>query len=196
MFLYKPLVKALVTSFTADSGSNYYRCFIRCSSTIKDSVNLLATYKKEKQVISADRSFEHATPSPYIKPGARRYGYRKTYMTSGVLPRPDGPLRSIPPYKVKDSWSKPKALFGQNDYIDILGDGTLHPADLLTGPRWLIAFKGNERERLMRKMEWEGPRLKMFYPTEYNRMDKRIRYLTKLYNHKRCKRWRDGPMDD
>ncbi|XP_055863409.1 39S ribosomal protein L51, mitochondrial-like [Biomphalaria glabrata] len=154
----------------------------------------LTTYKKEKKFVSRDRTFEHATKSPYKTPGPRRYGHYIEYMTDGVLPRHERPVRSLPPYRPSDSWSTKKALFGQNDYIDILGDGTVHPADLLTGPRWLIAFKADERLRLLRQMEWEGNRLKLFYPSEYNRIQKRIRYLTKIYNFKRKSRSADGDM--
>lgn len=148
----------------------------------------LATYKLESQ---EDKASAYASPSPYKNPGPRRYGYQTKYKTQGVLPRNERPVRSLDPYKAKNRWTKDRALFGQNDYIDILGDGDVHPADLLTGPKWLIAFKGNELERLTRKMEWEGPRLKTFYPSEWNRVDKRIRYLTRLYNNKRHKRSAD-----
>ena len=74
---------------------------------------------------------------------------------------------------------------------DILGDGDVHPAMLLRGPKWLINFNANERDRLMRQMEWEGSRLKTFYPSEWNRIDKRIRYLTRFMNTKRKNRLRD-----
>merc|ERR1719402_584256 len=133
----------------------------------------------------------YETPSPYKNPGPRRYGYVKEYKTEGVLPRDDRPLVSLDPYTPKNTWTKEKATFGQNDYIDILGDGDIHPADLIKGPRWLIAFKGNERDRLMRQMEFDGEYLKKYYPTEWTRVDKRIRYLTRLYNNKRNGRLRD-----
>ncbi|GFN91683.1 39S ribosomal protein l51, mitochondrial-like [Plakobranchus ocellatus] len=151
----------------------------------------LTTYKKDVKPRGIEKNFDAYTPSPFNRPGPRRYGYAIRYKTDGLLPRDGKPVRSLPPYRPKNSWDTKHALFGQNDYIDILGDGDVHPADLLTGPKWLIAFKGNERERLLRKMEWEGPRLKLMYPSEYNRMQKRIRYLTKLYNHKRKSRWAD-----
>ncbi|CAG5119386.1 unnamed protein product, partial [Candidula unifasciata] len=161
------------------------------SSDSSDSRGKLTTYKLESRIATRDNNFEHYTPSPYKTPGPRRYGHVITYEKGGLLPRDGIPIRNLPQYRPKDTWTKKEALFGQNDYIDILGDGDVHPVDLLTGPRWLIAFKANERDRLIRKMEWEGPRLKTFYPTEYNRIEKRIRFLTKLYNLKRCKKSRD-----
>ncbi|CAL1531046.1 unnamed protein product [Lymnaea stagnalis] len=190
-FLRNSLFKSLISD-----SSNKISCMknlLRFTSNGSDSSsvnNSLTTYKKESKVVT-DKTFEHATRSPYKTPGPRRYGHHIEYYTNGVLPRHERPVRSLPPYRPKDNWATKPALFGQNDYIDILGDGTVHPADLLTGPRWLIAFKANERDRMLRKMEWEGPRLKLMYPSEYNRIEKRIRYLTKIYNFKRARRWVD-----
>ena len=74
-------------------------------------------------------------------------GYRFRYHQMGVDPLPRIPKSVIlpffhnlllafscripvpkPDYTIRDSWSKSQAHFGQNDYIDILGDGSLHPA--------------------------------------------------------------------
>ncbi|KAH9504382.1 39S ribosomal protein L51, mitochondrial [Bulinus truncatus] len=191
--LLRPLISSVSEKNLYKQGATFFRCAHETSSSKNE--NSLTTYKKETKVMNKDRSFEHASKSPYKKPGPRRYGHFIEYMTNGVLPRHERPVRSLPPYKAPENWITKKALFGQNDYIDILGDGTVHPADLLTGPRWLIAFKANERDRLIRQLEWEGSRLKLFYPSEYNRIQKRIRFLTKLYNHKRKSRSADGHMD-
>jgi len=65
----------------------------------------------------------------------------------GSLPRIEGG-RAIPQpaYVPKKNWAEPKAIFGQNDYIDILGpDPTVNPIKFQTGiPLWLKGFKGNE----------------------------------------------------
>ena len=70
----------------------------------------------------------------------------------GLLPRPDPKIDStplpMPEFKDKNSWSVKKSTFGQNDYIDILGDGDICPVDLIRGPPWLIGFKGNELQRI------------------------------------------------
>lgn len=129
-------------------------------------------------------------PSPYRTPGPRRYGYESKFFTGGLLPRGEElePLRSLPRYKVVDKWGKKRALFGQNDYIDILGDGSVKPVDLIHGPDWLIGFKGNELQRLVRRVNFHGDKLKLLYPHKYHNIQKRIFFLYKKYNIKRGKR--------
>lgn len=71
---------------------------------------------------------------------------------------------------------------------DILGDGDIHPVELITGPKWLTGFKGNELQRLVRRAKFQGHKMKHLYPTKYHQMWKRIRFLNKKYNMKRGKR--------
>jgi large subunit ribosomal protein L51 len=90
----------------------------------------------------------------------------------------------MPEYKVSETWSPKKSTFGQNDYIDILGDGNIKPADLICGPDWLIGFKGNELQRLNRQLKFQGKELKAKNPNKFHDINKRIKYLTWRFNHK------------
>ncbi|CAG2105625.1 unnamed protein product, partial [Medioppia subpectinata] len=77
----------------------------------------------------------------------RRFGYVQKTHNKGLLPRVVGdvaPLRTVPNTRLADEWRPKAALFGQNDYIDILGDGSVPVTDLMTNtPYWLKGFKGN-----------------------------------------------------
>ncbi len=133
----------------------------------------------------------------------------------------------------RDSWTRRKALFGQNDYIgkdhvlftagkdglvpkttpepchsflldtrqllfhkklvaylppnfsDILGDGSVHPGELMSGPAWLRQFKGNELQRLIRRLRMTGRYFSEKEPEKYHEMNKNMWYLYKKYNHRR-----------
>ncbi len=52
----------------------------------------------------------------------------------------------MPAYQPSKTWTERKALFGQNDYIDILGDQEgVTPIQFQTQvPQWLRGFQGNE----------------------------------------------------
>lgn len=130
---------------------------------------------------------EYESPSPYKIPKPKKYGYTTKYFTGGLIPRvkTNRQIKSLPTYKPNNSWSKEKALFGQNDYIDILDDGNIHPKDLIRGPPWLIGFRGNELQRLSRRMRYEGEKLHYLYPTKFHKIQKRIRWLYRFYNQDR-----------
>jgi len=64
----------------------------------------------------------------------KRFGYRDLAKQEGPLPRikDDSPsIKQVALYKPNNAWSPTNALAGQNDYIDILGSGELHPKQLL-----------------------------------------------------------------
>ncbi len=104
-----------------------------------------------------------------------------------MLPRvkeESGPLRTIPNETKPDKWRPKEALFGQNDYIDILGDGSIHPSRLMSSvPHWLRGFRGNELQMLTRKRiayrYWKWCR-----PKKWTELNKRIDYLYKKLNYK------------
>lgn len=107
----------------------------------------------------------------------------------GLLPRYEASIKDdinlpMPEFKLKDKWSIKKSTFGQNDYIDILGDGEANPADLACGPPWLIGFKGNELQRLVRQLKFQGPELKAKNPAKWFELRKRVKYLYWRFNHK------------
>ncbi|XP_043195802.1 39S ribosomal protein L51, mitochondrial-like [Amphibalanus amphitrite] len=123
-------------------------------------------------------------------PVAVRYGWHKEHiMPSGLLPRKEGAKAlPMPEYKPNNAWTKKKAMFGQNDYIDILGNGSLHPVQLMYKvPPWLRGFRGNEYQMLLRKRRALGPLLDDHYPTKSFNLQKRIRYLYRFLNHGRTK---------
>jgi len=130
------------------------------------------------------------TPSPY-KPrrGGTRVNAIKIY-DGGVLPRPEGKWEDIPlpmpawdRAKV-DAWTTKKALFGQNDYIDILGDGTVHPWELIRAPAWLKGYRGNELQRISRELATQGTFLRETFPSKYHTLTKQLFYLYKKLNRR------------
>lgn len=62
---------------------------------------------------------------------------------------------------------------------DILGDGTIHPVDLIKGPAFLIGYNANELGRLNRRLRFEGRYLADNFPSELEKILKRIKFLRK-----------------
>lgn len=129
------------------------------------------------------------------KPHKPRRGVRRFYeyklFTGGVLPRPGGEWddKPLPMPKVdhakRDNWTKKKALFGQNDYIDILGDGSIHPWELIVAPVWLKGYRGNELQRISRLLAINGTFLRETFPTKYHSLVKQMFYCFKKLNRRR-----------
>ncbi|OTF79165.1 39S ribosomal protein L51, mitochondrial-like protein [Euroglyphus maynei] len=118
----------------------------------------------------------------------RRYGYRPHYHSKGLLPRIRNepfPLKEIPNEKKPDPWRQQAAMFGQNDYIDILGDGKINPTDIMSSiPSWLQRFRGNEMQMLIRRRKAKA-HWKWFRPQKWIDLNKRIDFLYKRLNYKR-----------
>lgn len=138
------------------------------------------------------------TPSPY-KPtkGIRRF-YEYKYHRGGVLPRPEGKWEDTPlpmpewSHAKMDNWTKKKALFGQNDYIDILGDGTVHPWQLIRAPIWLKGYGGNELQRTARQLAMQGRFLREMLPSKYHTLTKNLNYQYKKLNRRQHCSWWGG----
>ncbi|TRY53818.1 hypothetical protein DNTS_002776 [Danionella cerebrum] len=88
-------------------------------------------------------------------------------------------INCIPKPKDVDRWTEKRSMYGVYDNIGILGDFKAHPKDLIGGPVWVRAFKGNELQRCLRKSKMVGDRM---MTQEKLNLDKRIRYLYKRFN--------------
>jgi len=121
------------------------------------------------------------------RPFIRRFGFVQKSHNRGLLPRVVGdvcPLRTVPNASVVDEWRPKAALFGQNDYIDILGDGSVSVTQLMTStPYWLKGFKGNELQMLVRRRQafkyWKWCR-----PKRWHHLNARIDFLYRKLNYK------------
>lgn len=127
-------------------------------------------------------------------PVPRRHGYEEKLFQSGLLPRKVSVDKALPmpTYKPKNSWNEKRALFGQNDYIDILGPSneisqkTLHPTQLLYHvPPWLRGVQGNEYQVLLRRRKFVQKKgYALGHPTKWATLNTRIKKLYTYLNHK------------
>lgn len=72
----------------------------------------------------------------------RRFGFKDT-LPRGLLPRiEDRRVKSLPVYRARNAFSRKRALLGQNDYIDILGEYLIFVVEFMFSsfPQYLCYF--------------------------------------------------------
>ena len=117
-----------------------------------------------------------------------RWGYYDRYRRRGLLRHDDTESRvqTLKVYSPKSQWEEKKALFGQNDYIDILGNGEVHPVNVLydVAP-WLRGFHGDELKVLIRRRKFlSKTTYPETHPKKYHELNYRISYLYRFMNRK------------
>lgn len=121
-------------------------------------------------------------------------GYTYRYHRNGVEPLPRVPESRDrvfkPKYKVRDAWRSSQARFGENDYIDLLGNGMVHPAQLQYHvPRWLRGFPGQHKAievvKLIHYRNLYKEKLKRNAPWQWHQLCKRINYLLQYLNYRK-----------
>ncbi|KAI5642506.1 mitochondrial ribosomal subunit domain-containing protein [Phthorimaea operculella] len=143
-----------------------------------------------RPAVNIVRTRYHADKSRLV----RRYGFEEKIWCGGLLPRSQGKALPMPEYRPKNPWTERRALFGQNDYIDILGTGEIHPVKTLyTVPSWIRGVSGHEYHILLRKKKmFAKTAAPVVRPTKWKDLEKRLSFLYRKLNRKT----KTGPSPD
>ncbi|CAK1548337.1 unnamed protein product [Leptosia nina] len=135
-----------------------------------------------RPTVNIVRTRYHSEKQQIIK----RYGYEEKLWCGGLLPRSNGKRLPMPEYRPANPWTEKKALYGQNDYIDILGNGQIHPVKTLyTVPAWIRGVSGNEYQVLLRKKKlFSKTGYPAVRPKKWKELEKRLLFLSKMLNRK------------
>ncbi|CAF4820413.1 unnamed protein product [Rotaria sp. Silwood1] len=148
--------------------------------------SILSKTNSNSQLTISIRTFKRF--GEYVK----GYGHEPKYYQGGYLPRAahlKDPPNYLPPFIDPQEWTLEAATFGQNDYIDILGDENVEHWQLVrNAPFWLRGFQGNELQHLLRRLKFQGKYLEENQPQRYSDLITRIRYLMFKINFKHYKR--------
>ena len=80
-----------------------------------------------------------------------------------------------------------------NDCVsDILGDGAVHPWQLISAPLWLKGYGGNELQRTARQLAMQGRYLREMFPTKYHTLVKNLNFQFKKINRRQHCSWWGG----
>jgi len=158
------------------------------TKTVLNSSNIAKSSQYFNPTVTSVR-FRYHADKVARGPVQRRYGYEEKLIRGGTLPRlADAKPLAMPEYNPKNVWNEKRALFGQNDYIDIMGpsDSALHPVKLMYNVApWLRGFKGNEYQMLLRKKKFVSKRgYPLSHPTKWVELNDRIGALYKYLNRK------------
>ncbi|CAF3967869.1 unnamed protein product [Rotaria sp. Silwood2] len=149
-------------------------------------ISILPKTNSNSQFTISIRTFKRF--GEYVK----GYGHEPKYYQGGYLPRAvhlKDPPSYLPPFIDPQEWTLEAATFGQNDYIDILGDENVEHWQLVrNAPFWLRGFQGNELQHLLRRLKFQGKHLEENQPQRYSDLITRIRYLMFKINFKHYKR--------
>lgn len=118
--------------------------------------------------------------------------FEAKFHSKGPLPRLRDDNRPVAQTIIYEphEWHPREATFGQNDYIDIMGNDNIHPTRCLDRvPPWLRGFNDNEIALIQRKRQ-ANPHWEWTKPQKWLKMKKRLHWLYQRMN----KKWQPPPI--